>query len=120
MSGFLAMSGSFLTMALDLALAMLVLAMLLTVWRLLRGPTLADRVLALDMLGSVAIGFMAVFALRTGFFLYVDIAIALGLVGFLATVAFARFLLSRPEKKPPPPPLSPPRPARAGQRRTRR
>lgn len=104
----------------DASLAMLALALLLTACRVVIGPTLADRVLALDMLTAIAIGFMAVFAVHTGFSLYIDIAIALGLVGFLATVAFARFILNRPERKPPGPKVSPPRPARAGQRRTRR
>ena len=61
------------------------------------GPSLPDRILALDMLTGIALGFIAVVAVRTGFSLYIDIAIALGLVGFLATVAFARFVLSRGE-----------------------
>ena len=77
------------------ALALLSLSFLLTVVRVLVGPSLPDRVLALDMLVTIAIGFIAVIGIRTGFTLYLDIAIALGLVGFLATVAFARFVLSR-------------------------
>ncbi|HEX8045557.1 cation:proton antiporter [Rhizobium sp.] len=76
------------------ALGILGLAFLLTVYRVVVGPTLPDRVLALDMLAAVAIGFIAVIAIKTGFTLYIDIAISLGLVGFLATVAFARFILS--------------------------
>ena len=44
---------------------------------------------------AIAIGFIAVIGIKTGYTLYVDVAIALGLVGFLATVAFARFVLSR-------------------------
>ena len=55
--------------------------------------------LALDMLVATAIGFIAVIGIRTGFTLYLDIAIALGLVGFLATVAFARFVMSRRYQK---------------------
>jgi multicomponent Na+:H+ antiporter subunit F len=74
------------------ALVALPLAFLMTVVRAVRGPTLADRVVALDMLVAIAIGFIAVIALKTGYHLYIDIAIALGLVGFLATVAFARFI----------------------------
>lgn len=76
-------------------LAILSLAFLLTVYRVIKGPTLGDRVVALDMLVGIAIGFIAIIAIKTGFALYIDIAIALGLVGFLATVAFARFILSR-------------------------
>ncbi|MDR6104613.1 multicomponent Na+:H+ antiporter subunit F [Agrobacterium larrymoorei] len=77
------------------ALLILCVAFLLTVYRAVVGPTLPDRVVALDMLVGIAIGFIAVIAIRTGFNLYIDIAIALCLVGFLATVAFARFILSR-------------------------
>ncbi len=77
------------------AIVVLVIALLLTVYRAVVGPTLPDRVIALDMLVGIVIGFIAVIALRTGYTLYIDIAIALGLVGFLATVAFARFILAR-------------------------
>lgn len=77
------------------ALGILCVAFFVTVWRVIAGPSLPDRILALDMLTGAAIGFIAVVAVRTGFSLYVDIAIALGLVGFLATVAFARFVLAR-------------------------
>lgn len=83
------------------ALAALSLGLLLTVARILRGPTLPDRVLGLDMLVAIAIGLIAVLAIKSGFNLYIDIAIALSLVGFLATIAFARFILARglsPEK----------------------
>ena len=78
-----------------LGFVILGLAFLLTIWRVIQGPTLADRVVALDMLTGIVIGFIALIAIRTGFNLYIDIAISLGLVGFLATVAFARFILSR-------------------------
>jgi multicomponent Na+:H+ antiporter subunit F len=81
--------------SLDISLGVLSLSLLLTVARVVIGPTLPDRVLALDMLVAVAIGFIAVLGIRTGHTLYADIAIALGLVGFLATVAFARFILQR-------------------------
>lgn len=85
----------FLTFALNVSLLLLGLAFILTVLRIWKGPTLPDRVLGLDMLTGIAIGFIAVIGLDTGYTLYVDIAIALGLVGFLATVAFARFILAR-------------------------
>ena len=81
--------------ALNVALGLLSLALLLTVIRVIIGPTLPDRVMALDMLVAVAIGFIAVLGVKTGQALYADIAIALGLVGFLATVALARFVLKR-------------------------
>ncbi len=85
----------FLDVAALIALYLLSASFLLTVLRVILGPTLPDRILALDMLVSVVIGFIAVIGIRSGFTLYIDIAIALGLVGFLATVAFARFVLMR-------------------------
>lgn len=83
--------------AATIGLVVLGLAFLLGIWRVLVGPTLPDRILALDTLSGTAIGFIAVLSVKTGFALYIDIAITLGLVGFLATVAFARFVLSRGE-----------------------
>ena len=77
------------------ALTLLIAAMLLSIARLLRGPTLSDRILALDTLNTLGIGLIGVIAIRTGVALYLDIAIALGLVGFLSTVALARYVLLR-------------------------
>jgi multicomponent Na+:H+ antiporter subunit F len=90
------MSGAdFLGWATTITLGILSIAFILTSMRVLLGPELADRVLALDMLVSIGIGFIAVIAIKTGFTLYLDIAIALSLVGFLSTVAFARYILHR-------------------------
>ena len=90
------MSGAeFLQLATTIALSILSLALLVTIYRIVVGPSLPDRILALDLLVAIVIGYIAVIALRTGFMLYLDIAIALGLVGFLATVALARFMLQR-------------------------
>ena len=78
--------------AIHIALGILILALILTAIRVIIGPTLADRVLALDQLVAIAIGFIAVIAVKTGFELYIDIALALGLVGFLTTAALARYI----------------------------
>ncbi|AKR54709.1 hypothetical protein GCM10011321_21160 [Youhaiella tibetensis] len=93
------MSGAeFLNNATLVALGLLTLALFTTVIRIARGPTLPDRVLGLDLLTTIATGYIGVIAVRTGFMLYVDIAIALSLVAFLATVAFARYILVRGAK----------------------
>ena len=76
-------------------LVILTLALLLTIIRLIRGPTLPDRILALDLITTLSIGFITAVAIRTGFTLYLDIAISMGLVGFLSTVALARFVLKQ-------------------------
>ena len=81
------------------ALVLLGLALLISVVRIIVGPTLGDRVLALDLMTVVAMGFVGTIAIRTGLMLYLDIAIALALLGFLATVALARYILSRAAAK---------------------
>lgn len=86
---------TYLEVAEFVALGLLSLSFLLTIARVIAGPSLPDRILGLDMLVTIAIGFIAVIGIRTGFTLYLDIAIALGLVGFLATIAFSRFVMSR-------------------------
>lgn len=90
------MSGSdFLSLALTITFVFLSTAFALIVVRIVRGPTLPDRILALDLLVAVSIGFIAAFGILTTFYLYVDIAIALGLVGLLSTIALARFVATR-------------------------
>lgn len=78
----------------------------LAVWRLLRGPSLADRVMAIDFLALAAIGFIAVSSLENGQYAYLDVAIATALVAFLATVAFARYVLQRSSLSADAPPAS--------------
>lgn len=85
----------FIDWATMIALVLLGLTLLLSLVRIVLGPTLSDRVLALDLLTVVAMGFIGAIAIRTGLWLYLDIAIALALLGFLATVALARYILLR-------------------------
>jgi multicomponent Na+:H+ antiporter subunit F len=87
------------TEALDIAtligLMVLSIALLATIVRIVIGPTLPDRILALDTMTVVGLAFVCVIAIRSGLMLYLDIAIALALLGFLATVAFARYVMKR-------------------------
>ncbi|MCE8006442.1 cation:proton antiporter [Aestuariivita sp.] len=63
----------------------------LAFWRLMRGPSLPDRVVALDMMTVAIVAFCGLAAVRSGDSAFLDVALALALVGFLATVALARF-----------------------------
>lgn len=81
--------------ATNIALLLLAAAMAFAIVRIIRGPTLADRILGLDTITTLGIATIGVFAFRTGLYAYVDVAIALALVGFLSTAAFARYLISR-------------------------
>jgi len=81
--------------AADIAIGLLLVALLLVIYRLARGPNLGDRIMALDTLTILAVGLIGAVTVRTGLTIYLDIAIAIALVGFLSTVALARYLLTR-------------------------
>ncbi len=79
-------------MAKDIISGMLIAAILLAFFRLARGPSLPDRAIALDLISTIVIGLIGVFAVSTNESLFLDLAVALALIAFLATVAFARFI----------------------------
>jgi multicomponent K+:H+ antiporter subunit F len=82
-----------LSLALDIALAMVALATALCLFRLAAGPTLADRVLALDTLSINAIALLALLALRPGGAVYFEVALLIAMLGFVGTVALAKYVL---------------------------
>lgn len=65
---------------------------MMAILRLVRGPTLPDRVVALDMLTAVGIGITAVYAVWTEQTVFLDVATVLALISFLGTIAFARYI----------------------------
>jgi multicomponent Na+:H+ antiporter subunit F len=71
-------------------------AMGLAIVRMLRGPSQTDRIIALDVLLSACIALCAAAALSTGRALFLDIAIGLGIVGFVATIVWARLIDKSP------------------------
>lgn len=74
------------------AIGILMVALFLAIYRLVRGPSLPDRVVALDLIGVISLGIILVLTIRTNEPVYLDVAIVLGIVAFLGTVAFARYL----------------------------
>lgn len=80
------------SLVLQIVFAILSIAFALSFWRLLLGPSLPDRALALDQLTLLTIGFIGAYAIATDDSVLIDVAIALGLIAFMATVAFARFM----------------------------
>ncbi len=85
----------------DLLVAVAFLAIALAVLRFVRGPSDADRLIALDILFAAAIALCAAAALHTGQVLFLDVAIGVALIGFVATLAWAR-LISRGRPADPP------------------
>jgi multicomponent Na+:H+ antiporter subunit F len=83
--------GSFLELSLELGFLMVVVSVVLAFVRLVKGPSLQDRVVALDMMTVSIIAFCGLAAIRYNTTAFLDVALVLALVGFLATVALARF-----------------------------
>jgi multicomponent Na+:H+ antiporter subunit F len=79
-------------MAKDMITAILIAAIILAFFRLARGPSLPDRAVALDLISTIVIGLIGVYAVSTNEPLFLDLAVVLALIAFLATVAFARFI----------------------------
>lgn len=75
-----------------LALALTVASLFLAFARLVRGPTLPDRVVALDLIGTLSVGFIAAYDVATEQPVLLDAATVVALVAFLGTVAFAHYI----------------------------
>ena len=78
--------------ALTLTLAMFVLAMLLSAWRLLAGPDVLDRVLALDTLYVNALAIVVLLGVKFRTQVYFEAALVIAMLGFVGTVVTARFV----------------------------
>lgn len=76
----------------QIGFGLVMLGVLLAMFRLVKGPTLPDRIVALDTMTVLIVAFCGLFALDTGVTAFLDVAVALALIGFLATVALARFV----------------------------
>lgn len=76
----------------SLALTMLVVAAALTFVRLAKGPTLPDRVIAIDLIGVLMVCVLVVMAGVTAQQAFLDVAIVVALISFVGTVAYARYI----------------------------
>ena len=73
----------------------LLLSCFLCLYRVLRGPTAPDRIVAIDILGILVVGFCALLCIPTGRSWYIDIGIAWALQSFIGTLALAKYLEGR-------------------------
>jgi multicomponent Na+:H+ antiporter subunit F len=78
-------------MLLYAALVMISLAVAMAFLRVVRGPTLPDRVVAVDLIGISSVGLMVVGAAVSGERAFLDAAVVVALLGFLGTIAYARY-----------------------------
>lgn len=71
------------------------IALLLTLYRLVRGPHLADRIAALDLMALIMIAVALIRALETGSAFWIDVGIVTMVIGVLGSVAIARYMIRR-------------------------
>ena len=81
--------------AVYISFALLFAGLLLTFLRLLKGPSIADRVVAIDLFTMFAMGIIVTYSFITGQTIYLNAAFVMALVAFIGTVAFARYLEKR-------------------------
>lgn len=82
-----------LTQILPLAFALIAAALAFSAYRLLRGPTAPDRILALDTLYINTVALLVLLGIHLGSALYFEAALLIALMGFVGTVALCKFLL---------------------------
>ena len=81
-----------------IGMAIIILGILLSIYRLMRGPTLADRVLASDSLSIHVLAFVLLLSLVLETSIYLDAALVVALIGFASTVAFGQYIGARADE----------------------
>ncbi len=79
-------------MIFEILTLLFLIAIFMALYRLLKGPTLSDRVVAFDVMSLISVSFFVVLALYFQRAIYIDIALVLGLIGFLGTSIFGRYI----------------------------
>jgi multicomponent K+:H+ antiporter subunit F len=82
-----------LALAIPVAFTLMSLALLLNLWRVVRGPDLPDRILALDTLYINSIALLVLFGVHLDTMIYFEVALLIAMMGFVGTVAVAKYLL---------------------------
>ena len=76
----------------QIAASLIILSLLMTLFRLFKGPTVADRIVALDAMTIISISLIVLIAHIAQRIIYLDVAIVYGLVSFIGVVALARYM----------------------------
>jgi multicomponent Na+:H+ antiporter subunit F len=84
-----------LTLIITIVFSILGIAFILGFIRLVIGPSLPDRVVALDLIATLSVAAIGTYAIATDQQVYVDVAIVLALIAFLGTIAFAQYIERR-------------------------
>jgi multicomponent Na+:H+ antiporter subunit F len=76
----------------NIYLALIAIATLLSTYRVFRGPTTVDRLVAVDIMTTITTGLMVLFALYYGRMIYISVAMVYAILAFGGVIAFARYL----------------------------
>ena len=76
----------------EIVISVLLFSIFIILYRFLKGPTLSDRVIAFDVASILCVSLLVVLALYFKSSLYLDIALVLGLIGFLGSTLFGRYI----------------------------
>lgn len=82
-----------LAIAIAIAMTLMSLSLALTLWRLVIGPSLPDRILALDTMYVNAIALLILYGIYQGSAIYFEAALLIAVMGFVGTVALSKYLL---------------------------
>ena len=74
------------------ALVLIILALLVAFWRFIKGPTAADRTVAVDTLTTIGIAALVLLGYLYQRFIYIDVALVYGVLGFIGVLVIARYL----------------------------
>lgn len=83
------------TVVMVIAFAMLLTALVLASWRLMKGPSINDRIAAMDVIAIIVMGFVLVYSVLINNSIYFDIPVIISLISFIGTVAVSTYLKHR-------------------------
>lgn len=89
---------SFISLAVNISVFIIGLSLLIIFIRLLIGPSIEDRIIAIDLFFANAIGFVGVYSIQNGTTTFLDVGFIIALLAFLGTVAFAYYLERRTKR----------------------
>lgn len=75
-----------------LAMFLLSVSLIITLYRIIKGPTIHDRILALDSVGYIVIGIVAILSIQLNSHAYLETILLIGILSFLGTIALSRYM----------------------------
>lgn len=95
MNGIQILDSSLINLAIAASMYMVGLAMLMALWRLLAGPTVPDRILALDTLNVTAVAELMLLGMHLRTPVYFESALVIAMLGFVSTVVLSKYVIRR-------------------------